>query len=170
MEIQMMKNNTLRTGLLVTAVASAGAFASYLQAATVSTTVGANILQPIAVSKAADLTFGDVYPDGTTTGTVTVDFAGGRTFAGGAAAGTATGTAGVFTVTGEAGSLYALTIPASVALTGPGTDMNVSLSNNSLGDLTTGTETFQVGGVLNVGIAQTAGAYSATFDVTVNYN
>lgn len=165
-----MKNNTLRTGLLVTAVATAGAFASYLQAATVSTTASANILQPISVSKTADLSFGEVYPDGTLAGTVTVDFAGGRTFGGGASAGTAPGAAGSFTVTGEAGSTYALTIPAAVSLTGPGTAMNVTLSNNSLGDLTTGTETFQVGGALDVGVAQTAGAYSATFDVTVNYN
>ena len=165
-----MKNNTLRTGLLVTAVATAGAFASYLQAATVSSTASANILQPIGVSKVADISFGEVYSDGTLAGTVTLDFTGGRTFGGGAAAGTATGSSGEFTVTGEAGSTYALTIPANVALTGPGTDMNVALTNNSAGDLATGSETFQIGGDLAVGIAQTAGAYSATFDVTVNYN
>ena len=165
-----MKNNTLRTGLLVTAVATIGAFATYLQAATVSTTTSANILQPIGISKVADISFGDVYPDGTLAGTVTLDFAGGRTFGGGAAAGTTAGTSGEFTVTGEAGALYALTIPASIALTGPGTDMTVSLSNNSTGSLVAGTETFQIGGALAVGIAQTAGAYTATFDVTVNYN
>lgn len=165
-----MKNKTLRTGLLVTAVATAGAFAGYLQAATVATTTSANILQPIGISKIADISFGDVYPDGTLSGTVSLDFAGGRTFGGGAAAGATAGTSGEFTVTGEAGSTYALTIPATVALTGPGTDMSVTLNNNSLGDLSSGTETFQIGGDLAVGIAQTAGAYSATFDVTVNYN
>ena len=165
-----MNKNTLRTGLLVTAVATAGAFASYLQAATVSTTASANILQPIGISKVADLSFGDVYPDGTLAGTVTVDFAGARAFGGGASAGITAGAAGEFTVSGEAGTTYVLTIPATVALTGTGTDMNLTLSNNSLGDLTSGTETFQVGGTLDVGVAQTAGAYSATFDVTVNYN
>ncbi|MDH5182984.1 MAG: DUF4402 domain-containing protein, partial [Gammaproteobacteria bacterium] len=34
----------------------------------------------------------------------------------------------------------------------------------------TGSDTFQIGGTLDVGAAQTAGAYSATFDVTANYN
>ena len=170
MENTVMKTKTLRTGLLVTTVATVGAFASYLQAATVSTTASANILQPISIAKVADLGFGDVYPDGTLAGTVTVDFAGGRTFGGGASIGAATGTSGEFTVTGETGTIYALTIPATIALTGPGTDMNLTLSNNSAGDLATGTETFQIGGTLDVGAAQTAGAYSATFDVTANYN
>ena len=167
----MLKTNTLRTGLLVTTVATVGAFASYLQAATVSTTASANILQPISIAKVADLSFGDVYPDGTLAGTVTVDFAGGRTFGGGASIGTAAGTSGAFNVTGEANKSYSLTIPATVALAGPGTDMNLTLSSNPATSLdATGSDTFQIGGTLDVGAAQTAGAYSATFDVTANYN
>ena len=165
-----MINKTLRTGLLIGTVATAGAFASLLQAASVSTSASANILQPISISKVSDLSFGDVYPDGTLSGTVVVDFAGARVAGGGAALGTTAGASGAFTVTGEAGTTYGLTIPATVSLTGPGTAMNLTTSNNSLGDLSTGSETFQVGGTLDVGVAQTAGAYSATFDVTVNYN
>lgn len=145
-------------------------FSSGLYAASVQTTITATILTPISISKQFDLSFGEVYPDGTLAGTVTVDFSGGRTFAGGAAAGASPGAAGAFTVTGETGAFYTLTIPATVNLTGPGSDMTVSLSNNATGSLISGSDTFNIGGVLNVGANQGAGSYNTTFDVIVNYN
>lgn len=145
-------------------------FAGYLHAASIQSTITATILTPISISKQADLGFGEVYPDGSVTGTVTVDYAGGRTFQGGASAGTTPGSAGAFTVSGEIGSTYSLTIPGSVNLVGPGTDMLVNLNNNASGDLSLGSDTFKIGGVLNVGANQSSGAYSATFVVTVNYN
>ena len=141
-----------------------------LYAASVQTTITATILSPIAISKQQDLSFGEVYPDVALAGTVTVDFSGGRSFAGGAAAGSLSGSAGAFTVTGESGAFYVLTIPATVNLTGPGSDMPVALTNNASGTLNSGSDSFNIGGVLNVGANQGAGAYSATFDVIVNYN
>jgi len=145
-------------------------YAAYLHAATVQTTITATILTPISISKQADLSFGDVYPDATTAGTVIVDFTGGRTFSGGTAAGSTTGSAAAFTVTGETGATYVLSIPASVNLLGPGSDMVVTLNDNAAGDLTLGSDTFNIGGTLNVGVNQNTGAYSATFNVVVNYN
>jgi len=161
-----------RANLFYTVCALGSLFAcmNYLHAASVQTSITATILTPISISKQADLGFGEVYPDATLAGTVTVDYTGGRTFNGGAAAGTVPGSAAAFTVTGESGSTYAVTIPATVNLTGPGTDMTVSLTDNATGDLSLGSDTFQVGGVLNVGANQISGAYSASFTVTVNYN
>lgn len=166
-DCSMRRSNSLYIGLVSGALFT---YMGYLQAASVQTSITATILTPISISKQADLAFGEVYPDGTLAGTVTVDFTGGRTFSGGAAAGTASGAAGSFTVSGETGSTYVLTIPATVNLTGPGTDMTVSLNDNASGDLSLGSDTFQIGGVLNVGANQTSGAYSASFTVTVNYN
>jgi len=150
--------------------AAATSLVGYLHAASVESTITATILTPISISKQADLAFGEVYPDGTVTGTVTVDHSGGRTFQGGVAAGSVPGSAGSFTVTGELGSTYSLTIPASVNLLGPGAEMLVNLNHNSSGSLSLGADTFKIGGVLNVGANQSSGAYSATFVVTVNYN
>ena len=161
-----------RTGLFYTGCAMGSVFAciNYLHAASVQTNITATILTPISISKQTDLGFGEVYPDATLAGTVTVDYTGGRTFSGGAAAGTIPGAAGSFTVTGEPGSTYAVSIPATVNLTGPGTDMTVSLIENSSGNLDLGSDIFQIGGVLNVGANQISGSYSASFTVTVNYN
>lgn len=163
----MKKNYPFYTGIILTVLFL---FAGLVHAASVQSTITATILTPITISKQSDLAFGEVYPDGTLTGTVTIDFSGGRTFSGGVAAGSVPGAAGAFTVTGEVGSTYALTIPATVTLVGPGPDMSVSLSDNASGNLSLGSDTFQLGGVLYVDANQTSGAYSASFTVTVNYN
>ncbi len=86
-----------------------------------------------------------------------------------------TPTAASFTVTGISGATYSMSIPASIVLTNgtPADDMTVdAITNTSTGNLTGGTETFRVGGTLNVAAAQPAGTYTNTTDltVTVNYN
>ena len=72
-------------------------------------------------------------------------------------------------MTGASGASYSVTVPASVSLTGPGTAMTATLTNDGGGSLTGGTDTFNVGGTLSVGASQTAGSYSGTYTVSVNY-
>lgn len=78
-----------------------------------------------------------------------------------------------FDVTGEANESFLVSGDTSVTLTGPvgSTPMNATLdaptAAQALG--AGGAASFAVGGTLTVGNAQTPGAYSGTFNVTVAY-
>ena len=96
----------------------------------------------------------------------------------------ATPTAASFTVSGNKSASYNLTLPSTpLTLVGPSgsTAMTVTAMTTNLGSLTSGSLTsnlgttgsilFYIGGTLNVGASQAAGAYlSAPFEVKVNYN
>lgn len=134
---------------------------------TASADAHANIIAPITLTWTADLDFGDIVADTTSTGTVTVDLTGVATpvtvqHLGGSAA-------AAFTVAGESGLAYVVTSDPSVTLVGTGVDMTATL-NPDCGGCVVGTDNVVVGGTLTVGIAQAAGAYTGTFDVTVSYN
>lgn len=58
---------------------------------------------------------------------------------------------------------------ATSSLTGPGTAMTATLGNDAPSNLTAGSATINVSSSLAVGANQTAGAYSGTFAITVNY-
>ncbi len=146
--------------------------AAHAASATANSTV--TILAPVTITKTADLVFGTVSA-GTTAGTVVMSTAGARSVTGGAVlSSTATGNAAAFNLTGNANSTYAITLPTSTTLAGPGTSMtlNTFTSNPS----TTGTfngsgsATLAVGGTLSIGANQTAGSYTGSFSVTVDYN
>jgi hypothetical protein len=138
------------------------------------TTASATIVAPIAIIKNTDMNFGNVYVSATVAGTVVLAPAGTRSVTGGAGLPGVAGTvsAATFVVTGTAGATYAITLPASVTLTGPTTmTVDVFTSNPVTGLLTGGTQNLQVGATLNVAAAQATGVYtSANFNVTVNYN
>jgi hypothetical protein len=79
----------------------------------------------------------------------------------------------LFTVTGAAAATYAITLPTSESLTGPGDPMTLDTFTSDpvgTGLLTAGTQTLKVGGTLHVGINQTTGDYTTSFNVTVAYN
>jgi len=137
----------------------------------------ANIVGPISINKSIDLSFGNVAVSPTVAGTVVLDPASARTQTGGVTLPVITGTvsAAKFTVSGEAGTTYSITLPASVLLTNGGNTMTVNAFTStptSTGSLATGTEDIFVGGTLNVAAAQVSGLYSNATDlvVTVNYN
>lgn len=154
------------------------AFATAGPTASANATADAVIVQPIAVYKTADLSFGRIAADSAAS-TVTVDNANNRTSSSppvlvpGGTVSTAS-----FDVKGESGLAYTASLASpTTSLTGPGPAMLVNLnlyagtgtlsaSAPSVGD------TFKVGGVLNVGPSstQTAGAYTGTFSVNVQYN
>ena len=136
---------------------------------------------PISISKNTDMNFGTIAAS-SGGGTVVLSASGSRFATGGIMLPSINGTvnAAQFTVTGEPGYTYAITLPADFTLyesgAGPAT-MTVNAftrtpSATGTLNLTTGTETVLVGATLHVSGAQTAGSYTnaAGFEVTVHYN
>jgi hypothetical protein len=155
---------------------SSGTFAQVSATATASAT----IITPIAIVNAANMNFGNIAVSAAP-GTVVLPAAVApvRTVTGGCTLPATVGTvsAAAFTVTGQTGFTYAITLPASASLTGPGAPMTADtfVSNPTVaagGLLTGGTQTLYVGATLNVAGSQVAGLYTtaAAFTVTVNYN
>jgi hypothetical protein len=174
---QLMKRNfkqrTIKFGL-VSAFALVGAsFGVSGHAATATANGTATVIAPMAITKTLDLRFGKFAP-GATAGTVLMTTAGVRSATGGVVLSALNaGGAASFNVTGDTTATYAITLPASVTLTDGTNNMTLdALTSNpsGTGALTAGTQTLLVGGTLNVGISQVAGAYTAAFDVTVEYN
>jgi hypothetical protein len=166
------------TALLAPAVALAQS------SATVSNvTASARIYKPITLALSnTGLSFGDIFSDATG-GLVTLNpQTEVRTTAGPVLAATGTVNAAHFAVTGKRSATYAITLPGSITLSGPGTAMTVNAftasvgggapSNPATGTLSTpaGTQTFNVGAALTLGANQVDGDYSGTFNVTVTYN
>lgn len=141
------------------------------------------VVIPITISHNNDvqgfdsLNFGGIIPD-IAGGTVTVDLAGNATSP------TLTliapaASADLFTVGGEPNRTYAITGDTSATLTGGGADMianlNIAAQNaggtNVAGTLDgVGADTILVGGTLNVGPSQAPDAYTANYNIIVNYN
>ena len=137
----------------------------------------ATIIKPIKIVKNLDLTFGSIATS-SAAGTVTIsaDAIANPTAALGVALAPTTGTrqAAKFTISGEKGVNYGVTMPATTTLTrdGGSETMTVTLSKNLA---TTGNTlgasdaTLYVGGVLAVVANQASGVYNGEFAITVQY-
>jgi hypothetical protein len=145
---------------------------------TASATATATIVTPIAITKVADMNFGNVAVNATP-GTVILAPAGTRTATGGVSLPATAGTvsAATFTVTGVATFTYAITLPTlPLTITSGLNTMTVTgFTSNPSGTGTLpgfGPPNLLVGATLNVGGSQPAGTYvsGTPFDVTVNYN
>jgi len=144
---------------------------------TATATSSATIITPITITKNADLNFGNLAVNATA-GTVALPAAAlaTRVASGGVTlpAVNGTPTAAKFTVTGLAGSIYTISLPASIVLTSGLNTMTytTSFSPASLGALTSGDNIIYVGGTLTVGASQLAGTYTNATDlvVRVDYN
>jgi hypothetical protein len=145
------------------------------------------VLQPIAVTKSADLVFGNVVAGN---GDVTVATDGTRTKTGGTALpSNVTPTAARFDVTGSGANTF------SIDYTGSDTDLSDGATHTmpvdwiteavttatptgktdpstdaTTGTLASGAAYIYVGGKLTVGASQVAGTYTGTIKVTVAYN
>jgi hypothetical protein len=152
--------------------------------ATTSATATATVYTPIEIDNTEGLAFGNIVA-AAGGGTVTVPAIGGTPERTGNAglmpANLGTVTAAEFTATGQSGAAYSVTVPASGEVantTGTGaetmvlSDFTSKLANGTTdpGNLTDGSEVFYVGATLAVGATQVAGAYTGTFNVSVNYN
>ncbi|MEO8174664.1 MAG: DUF4402 domain-containing protein [Sediminibacterium sp.] len=145
---------------------------------TANATATANILTAISISKTLDMNFGNVSVQAATGGTVILSPLGIRSTTGGVTlpATSGTVTAAAFVVTGEGSYVYTITLPVTPHTISDGANtMTVTAflsAPSGTGTLTAGTQTFTVGGTLNVAAAQVKGTYTseAGFAVTVNYN
>jgi hypothetical protein len=167
---------------LLASIALCGAFAS-APAFSASTTAAAtaDVVTPIAITKASDLAFGRFIAG--PGGTVTVNTAGLRTLSGVTAAGGTTATTASFNITGEASTAYSISIDASdTRLVSGANEMTLELFSDLTGAgavsgkvnagllSAAGTQTLYVGGKLSVNADQAGGQYSGTIAALVNYN
>jgi hypothetical protein len=139
-------------------------------------TASATILTPIEIEAVNELKFGSIAA-GQEESEVEISIGGARNKLSGDADlyTSEVGQPGTFLVKGAANHTYAITLPAdeTVTLTGAGTAMKVKTFKSNpenTGTLTGGNQTINVGATLVVGASQTAGSYTGTYTVKVNYN
>lgn len=171
--LSTMLVRALLVGMVAAAALMGGSMrASAQSSATANAT--ASIVPAITISKVSDLQFGLIVAG--SGGTVTVGTDSSRTVSGPAGLTNASYpvSAASFTVTGGANLTYTVSLPTSTTLTGPSSaTMTVnSFTSNPSGTGTIGaggTSTLNVGAAMTVGSSQTAGSYTGSFSVTVNY-
>ena len=140
----------------------------------------AKIVSPLKIVKVNNLVFGTLAPSGTI-GSVTIATDGIRTSTLGSiqligAAGSFN--ASSFTVTGETGLAYSITLPnntdvvlsAGIGKTMAVTNFISSPVATASATLVAGDNPLLVGATIAVDATQAIGDYTGTFDVTVNYN
>ena len=151
------------------------------QTTSINGTASALLITPITIVKNVDMSFGNLAVSSTTSGTVILTPSSARTTGGSGGvtlpATTGTVSAADFTVSGQAGYTYAITLPTSATLNdGSGHTMTVNTFVSapvSTGTLSGGgTEDLAVGATLNVTAGQVPGMYTnaSAVPVTVNYN
>ncbi|AFU69866.1 hypothetical protein P700755_003216 [Psychroflexus torquis ATCC 700755] len=169
----MKKINSLITIIII--AITTGAMAQ--ESATASSS--ATIVAPIGIAQAADMNFGNVAVS-SADGTVVMTTGGSTSLTGGVTLPNNTGTvtAAAFDVTGESNYTYSITLPSdAITLVEEEGSEEMTVDTfesdpDTTGTLTTGAQTVNVGGILNVTGGQTAGVYTNSTDltVTVNYN
>jgi len=153
-----------------------------------SVTGRAKIIQPISITSSSELNFGTI-ASATTATTVTLTSGNTRSKTGGGTLITegllniAT-TVPSFTVNGEKGAAYTITLPTTVQLKGTASASNTmdvtdfvtslnadpDLDNNGTLDASTGSQPFTIGATLTVKANQVSDIYTGTFTVTTAYN
>lgn len=134
--------------------------------------VTATVVEIVTVTKNVDMDFG-TFASGVTAGTISIETNGARNITGGVVAlSNDVGSPATFTVNGPGNNSYFITLPASNIITitnsNSGNQMVVkSFVHNATGVLSSGTETFNVGAILDVPASTPAGEYVGTFDVVV---
>ena len=132
----------------------------------------------LSISKTANLSFGQIQIPPTGSSTITINAnTGVRTVTGTAFAyPTPAPTRAAFTVAGEGGQQFSLSIPTSLSLTGPGT-IPLTVTNTappapslSGGLGAAGSYSFTVGGSFTITPTTPTGAYSGVLAVSVDYN
>ncbi len=176
-----MKKQFLKISLvtIMASIYSTGAIS-----AAISGNASATVIAPIVLAETAAMNFGTISP-GTASSTITVDTANGRTLASGDATliGGAGATSGAFTIQGNSGTAFTLTLSVDAVLSDgaatPNTMTMLATSLTETGSALTldGTaQAFAIGGTLTVPSGQVAGSYSTAntggtpFTVTANYN
>ncbi|MEL6568816.1 MAG: DUF4402 domain-containing protein [Pseudomonadota bacterium] len=158
---------------LLSAVAAATILAGSAIAADVQSDAGAKIVAPLQISNVTALYFGTVAPSTSAADTVIVDAAGNKTCGAELTCLSSDHTAAEFSVSGDPERAYTIDLPSSISISnGNGGTMTVNnfTGSKANGTLSTGgTDSFDVGGTLNVAANQATGEYTGTFTVTVEY-
>lgn len=170
--------------LFATFIAASAAHAQ----ATSNQTVAASttIFRPITLTKTSDLKFGTIVRPASGADTVTVAAAdGARTLSTGNAVALTSGvhvapTRAAFTVNGEGGQAFSISIPSTFNMTRTGGAETLAITltatatsgtlSGTLGDSSSGSATFGVGGAMPVSSTTASGAYTGSFVTTVAYN
>ena len=179
--------NNLRNLILASFAIFAVASSAHAQASASQTTnASATIFRPITLTKNTDLKFGTIVRPATGSDTVVIAAADGtRTLSSGNAVAltsgihTAPGRAS-FTVAGEGGQAFSISVPPSFTMTraGGAETLTIALAatgtsgtlTGALGDASSGSASFGVGGSMPITSSTASGAYSGSFVTTVAYN
>ncbi len=153
------------------------------QLATENTTVGAKIIPSIAVTEVKPMHFGTMTVKAAQGGTCVVSPAGVRSRTGGVTLSNLAPAMSLatYSVTGEPGKSYTITLPLTITVFYTTFSMTVSnllakpasgpASFNATGTIgTSGSEQFTIGATLNVAAGQEEGLYTGNFPITVTYN
>jgi hypothetical protein len=146
-------------------------------------TMTATVFNPIAVGVTSQMAFGSIVKPSSGTSTVTLTTGGVVTATGSAAVvATSAHSAAGFSVTGEGGQAYSLTVPGTFVMNS-GTNTLAVTTTTSFGSTSTlttqtftgalgaaGTFNFSVGGSFGISSATPSGAYTGNLVVSVNYN
>ncbi|HNQ59105.1 MAG TPA: DUF4402 domain-containing protein [Bacteroidales bacterium] len=169
----MKKLGLFTAGLFVMVFAAQNVNAQSGAQASASANATATVVSVVTVAKSADLDFG-TFASGLTAGTVSMETNGDRYKTGGVVLlPTDVGNPATFTAYGPATEHYFITLPddddVTLTLSGGTETMDISgFIHNASGIFGAGgSESFNVGGVLNVHALQAAGLYTGTFDVIV---
>jgi hypothetical protein len=163
--------------LAVVAAGSARAQTSASQ----STTASVKIVEPITLTKTGDLAFGTVAKPSTGANSVTISTTSDTPALGGAgdaALMASTASRAAFTVGGEGGSAFSITVPPVVTMTRSGGAQTIAVNltaSSTSGTLSgsagsAGSASFTVGGAFMVSAGAATGAYAGAFNTTVAYN
>lgn len=136
----------------------------------------ATVIRSIAVTKTADLTFGQIERPVSGSGSVSIDpVTGARTMVNAVGHDTPQPTQATFSITGEGGQAFSVTMPATFSMSGPQTltattssSSNSPVLSGSLGSA--GSFVFGVGASIPLTSTTMSGAYTGSFTITVNYN
>jgi len=162
----------------------AGFSTKVMAQATETTAAAANIITPIAITETSSLHFGTMAVLAGTGGTCVLSTQGVRTATDGVNLSVQSpgATNAAYNVSGAVNTTYAITLPSTITVnestSGSSMTINSILARTAsagadglTGTLSAdGTDSFTVGGTLNVTAGQSTGLYSGTFDVTVAYN
>ena len=169
-----MKFHMIKAAVATAAIAIVAMGATSANAASATASARAKVLRAVTITNDAgtSLQFGTILP-GVAGSTVTVDTSGARTLCGPGLVCTSTTDAADFSITGTAGQVVQVTVPATVSLASGVNTMSAALVSNSATGLITMSATnagaVSVGGTLSVGANQAEGDYLGTFTVTANY-
>lgn len=163
--------NLYKFGLIGMTAIGVAAGAPQANAADVTGNASATIQTPIALSEDTAMNFATIIAD--TSGDVVTLTPAGSISAANTSTFSGTAAAGAFSATGGANAAVSISFSTGDTLTGPGTAMPLGTFTTDAGGSPafdgSGDLAFNVGADLTINAAQTAGAYSGTYTLTVNY-